>query len=207
MTTINSIFLEFKSHLKRNLAVLIWVAIFCLIGLIVGLILLFGDKSYLSLLTTKNQNLLGYISGSTSIFANFFSRIAICIFALMIIWLFCLNYFSSFFAYIYFAYQSAICTIVCGTLISYQGFAAVINSILIIIPSNIVLLSILAIVFSSFKERAKNAYVYKQSFAFSFKQSNFTLFLALGLLAILALNIVFGLVFPLILKGIYLIYY
>lgn len=196
-----------KDHLKQKAYVLIWVGVFCVIGIIIGVILLFGEKSYTSLLTTKNQNMLGYISGSVSIFSLFGNRLATCMLALIIVFVFSLNYFTSFFCYIYFAYQSAVCTLVCGTLIAYQGFSAILNTVLITIPSNVILLAILAFAFSVFSSRAKVQYKYKQPFWSSFSYNNYAYFLILSVLALVVLNIITGLVVPLIIKGIYQIYY
>lgn len=204
---INKYLYNISGHLKKNYAVLIWVAIFCVVGIIVGLVLVFGEKSYLSLLTTKNQNMLGYISGSASVFKLFWSRLLSSLFAMLIIFVFSLNYYSGFICFLYFAYQSAVCTLLCGTLISYQGFSAVLNTIFLIVPSNLILFAVLAFAFSIFFSRARQQNKYKQNFANSFSQNNFWQLTVVALLAIIALNIAIGLLVPLIIKGIYLIYY
>ena len=204
---INQYAYNLTSHLKKNYAVLIWVAVFCVVGIVIGLALVFGPKSYLNLLTAKNQNMLGYISGSASVFKLFWSRLFSSLFAMLIIFVFSLNYYTSFFSFFYFSYQSAVCTLVCGTLIGYQGFSAVLNTILLIVPSNLILLSLLALVFSVFFNRAKRQIKYKQGFANSFSQSNFWQLSLICVLAVIALNILISLVVPLLLKGIYLIYY
>lgn len=202
----NSIY-TISDHLKHNISTFVWVGIFCVVGIVVGIVLLFGEKSYISLLTSKNQNMLGYISGTASIFSIFGSRLATSMLALIVVFAFCLNYFTSYFCYFYFAYQSAICTLVCGTLISYQGLSAILNTILLIIPSNIILLIILAFSFSVFAGRARVQYKYKQQFWSSFSNNNFIQFLLLSIVAIITLNIITGLIIPLIIKGIFQIYY
>lgn len=198
---------KLTSHLRQNIATLIWVAIFCVIGIVIGIALLFGEKSYLSLLTTGNQNMLGYISGSASVFAIFWKRLFRCLSACCILFIFCLNYYTSFFGYLYLAYQSAVCTIMCGTLIQYQGFSAILNTILLIAPSNLILLFILAVSFSVFIQRARTQNKYKQTFANSFSGSNFKLLSVVCLIFILAINVLASLIVPLIIKGISLIYY
>lgn len=195
------------NHLKQNYSILIWVAVFCVIGIIIGIILVFGEKSYLNLLTTKNQNMLGYISGSASVFKYFWTRLFLGIFALMLLFIFCLNYYSSFLGYLYFAYQTAVCTVACGTLISYQGFSAVLNTIFLIVPSNLILLAILAFCFSVFVSRAKCQLKFKQSFVNSFTLNNFWFLFIVCLILIVALNIIVSLCIPLIIRGIYIIYY
>lgn len=196
-----------REHLKRNISLFVCVGICCVVGIIIGIVLLFSEKSYISLLTSKNQNMLEYISGSASTFSIFGNRLAMSMLALIIIFAFCLNYFTNFFCYFYFAYQCAICTLVCGTLISYQGLSAILNTILLIVPSNVILLIILAFAFSVFENRARAQYKYKQPFWESFSHNNFVTFSVLLILAVVALNIITGLIIPLIIKGIFQIYY
>ncbi len=194
-------------HIKQNTNILVWVGIFCALGIVLGIILLFGEKSYLSLLTNQNQTLMGYITGSVSTFGLLWNRLSTNLLALIIIFAFCLNYFTSYFCYLYFAYQCAVCTLICGTLISYQGLSAIINIIFLIIPSNIILLCILAFAFSVFASRAKRQYKFKQPFWNSFSYDNFALYSTLSLSLIIVLNIITGLIIPLIIKGIFQIYY
>lgn len=196
-----------KEHLKQNIPLFVSVGIFCVVGIAIGIFLLFSEKSYISLLTTKNQNMLDYISGSASIFGIFGSRLATNMLALIIVFSFCLNYFTSFFCYFYFAYQCAICTLMCGTLISYYGLSAILNTILLIVPSNIILLGVLAFAFSVFANRAKMQYKYKLQFWSSFADNNFATFSVLSILLLVSLNIITGLIVPLIIKGIFQIYY
>ena len=205
--TISNYFYNFFNHIKKNKATIIWAAIFCLIGIVFGIALLFGEKSYLNLLSTKNQNMLGYITGSVSVFQLFWRRLFSGIFAYIIIFTCCLNFYSSFICFLYFAYQSAVCTLMCGTLISYQGFSAILNTIFLIVPSNLLLFSVLIIAFSVFFSRAKNQIKHKQNFVNSFGLDNFWQHSLLPLVALIALNIIVSLIVPLIIKGICLIYY
>lgn len=198
---------KLTDHLRGNIATLVRVAIFCVVGIVIGIVLLFGEKSYLALLTTGNQNMLGYISGSASVFAIFWKKLFKCLFANGILFIFCLNYYTSFLGYIYLGYQSAVCTILCGTLIKYQGFSAILNTILLIVPSNLILIFILAVSFSVFVQRARTQNKYKQTFVNSFLTGNFNLVSITCIFAILILNIATSLLVPLLIKGISLIYY
>lgn len=205
--TINYVFSRFFEQISKNKQVLIWAAISCIIGVSFGIILLYGEKSYLGLISTSNQNMLGYISGKAEIFKLFFSRLSIGMFSCLVLFLVCLHHYSSFLGFLYLAYQSAICTIACGTLISYQGLSAIINSIFLIIPSNIILLSLLAIYFSILYDRAKLQYKYSYTFQHSFHSQNNLQNILVCIALIFLLYVVVGIVIPLVIKGIYLIYY
>lgn len=205
--SINNYLFAFGNNLKKSTAILITISILYVVGIVIGIILLYGEKSYLNLLTTKNQTLLGYISGSTSVFKLFFPRLFSCLFSAVIIFACCLSVYSSFIGLIYLTYQATITTIVSGTLIAYQGFSGIINTIFLIAPSNIILLAILAIIYSISYQRAKFANKYKLAFASSFSQSEYWSNLIICLILILILNILFSLILPTVIRGIYLIYY
>ena len=194
-------------HIKKHYGILIVVGIFCIVGIVIGIALIFGEKSYLNLLTTKNQNMLGYISGNISIFKLFFNKLFLSLSSITILFCFCLNYYSSFLSLIYFAFQSAICTLMCGTLIKYQGFAAIINTVLLIIPTNIILLGILAVAFSVFFVRAKAQNKYKTKLSNSFGYNNFSMLSIMCIIGVILLNILVSLIVPLILRGVCLVYY
>jgi len=204
---INSYFFSFTNHLKKSTPILILVTCLYVLGIILGIVLLFGEKSYLSLLTNKNQTLLGYISGNVSVFKLFFPRLFSCLFSVAIISACCLTVYTSFIGIIYLVYQAAITTIVCGTLIHLQGFSGVLNTLFLILPSNLILLSILAVVFSIGYERSRQAKKYNLAFSNSFQHCNYWSNLIICLIAILALNILFSIILPIIIRGIYLIYY
>ncbi len=194
-------------HIRSNTFVFILSAICLIIGIIVGVILICGEKSYLGLLSTNNQTLFGYITGSANSFSLFYKRLFLGLLAILILFVCCLHYFSCFLAFAYMAYQSALCTLTIGSIVSLYGLSGIFNCIFLLVPANLVLFTLFIMFISVFYSRAKMQYKYKQNFIDSFKQSQFNIKLCLLLGVFLVVNIVLGLILPLIIKAIFIVIY
>lgn len=194
-------------HLKQNTYVYVLAGVSCLIGIIIGIILLFGQKSYLGLLTSGNQSLIKYMSGTADTFSLFYNRLFSGLLAVLILFLCTLTYYTIFLSYAYLTYQSALCTITFGTIISMYGFSGILNVVLLLLPCNLILFACYSVILSLFTSRAKRQHKYHQKFTDSFKGNNFVNLLTIFLVTFLLVNIVLGLIVPLIIKAIFVIIY
>lgn len=203
----NSLNYIITDHIASSKGIIFFAILASLIGFCIGIVLVLGEKSYLGLLTSGDQNLLKYISGSASITGLMWQRLLSMLLCVLILFLCCLHYYSHFFAYCYITYQSALTTIMCGTVISYYGFSGIMNFIFLLLPANLVLLAFYILTFSVFARRARLQYKHKTGFISSFMQDDFFTKVLLLSLCFAAICIVFNLIIPLIIKAVYFIVY
>ncbi len=194
-------------HLNSSKGCFVIAGISCIIGIVIGIILAFGTRSYFNLLTNNNQTIIKYIAGSASLTELFWSRLFSTMLAIIILFICSLHYYSSFLGYCYLTYQSALLAIISKTIISFYGFSGVINFIFLLLPTNLVLLTLYILLFSIFVRRAKLTYRYKTNFCSSFLSDNFLLKSAVMLVIFIAVQIVFNLLLPLVIRAVYLINY
>ena len=90
-----------KQHLRDNVKAYILILFSVIIGIIVGIYLGVTGYKYTSLLTTGDKLMFDYITGTASYMSIFYSRISVCIISIIIIFVFNLTYYLSFFNYLY----------------------------------------------------------------------------------------------------------
>jgi len=195
-----------KEKLLKNLSTIILAVLFVLVGIVLGIILSVGGNTILKVLSSQDQTMSYYVYGSADISAIFFNRLFIYIFALMVIFVFCLHYYSSFLSLIYITYQSMIFAIGVSSLIDYHGVIGILLSIFFAVPINLLLLLLLVIEYVICLERAKTCQKYKLKFAHSFA-NNFWLDMLSILIIALIILVVANLIYPLVFRGILIINY
>ena len=203
----NSLGYVITDHISSSKTIIFFACLASIIGVATGIVLVLGEKSYLGLLTSGDQNLLKYISGSASITSLMWHRMLSMLLCVLILFLCCLHYYSHFFAYFYLTYQSALTSIMCGTVISYYGFSGIINFIFLLLPANLVLICFYILTFSVFARRAKLQYRHKLGFGSSFTQEDFFTKLLLLTLCFAVICVVFNFIIPLIIKAVYFVVY
>lgn len=203
---INEYKYQLTNHFKQNLIYIVLGIIFLIVGIVVGIILSNSEKSYLGLLGEFDKNSLNYISGASNIMSIFWHHFFVGLSALVIIFIFCLNYFSSYLSLIYIAYQSCVATLAILSSISLYGFSSIITCALYQIPVNLILFAIVIVFYSVCASRSKTSKKENVKFAKSFQNSSVVLMLSC-LIVFVVFMILFNIIFPIVFRGIYIINY
>lgn len=205
----NGLFIKEKlqGHFKEN-AISYYISGFVvLIGIIIGVYLVFTGYSYTSLLSASDKNIIEYIKGTASYSDIFYFRMMnICV-SFVILIIFNLSVYTSFLGYIYLGYQVVLTTLMCSALITLYGLAGVLNVCLFTIPINLIYIFIMVFVIAISVGRARYQKKYRVGFWDSFKESEYFKFLILAIVFAFLLCVVFCFVFPLFLKSFVMINY
>ena len=206
----NNIFQEFKyticSHTKNNLQYIILGILAVVIGVVFGFALSGGDKSYYGILGKVNKNFLSYISGTANTIEIFWHHFLLGLYAFAIIFLFCLNYYSSFLSLAYICYQSCVFILATTSLTSLYGFSAILSSILYLVPINMVSILIIVFYYSICASRSKLTIKKRTDFSSSFS-TGFWLLVSTCIVTYFVFLLAIDFILPILFRGIYIINY
>ena len=186
-----------KQHLRDNVKAYILILFSVIIGIIVGIYLGVTGYKYTSLLTTGDKLMFDYITGTASYMSIFYSRISVCIISIIIIFVFNLTYYLSFFNYLYIGYQTALLVLSSIGIISLKGLAGIIN----------VVLFILSLMMGVSIERAREQFKFKSSFYDSFYNTNYLKKISMCACCLFVVCLFSSLILPLIFKSFIIILY
>lgn len=195
-----------SNYIKENKNLFIVVAIFCAIGVAIGMLVFFSGNSFLTILTSKHQNLISYITGSAKLSKLFWSNLFLGLICITFLFVFTLHYNMRFLAYAYLSYQSGVFILASLTIISYYKIYGILNFIFLMLPINIIMLAIYIFILSIFINRAKQQFKYKQQFMNTFNQG-FFIKVGIAIAALVIVNITANYIIPLIIRGVYIINY
>ncbi len=188
---------DLKYYFKKNRKVYLLLLFFFFVGLFIGVLISISSDSHLSLLTTKDKVFFDYVNGkvdfskeSMKLMLNFF------VFQL-IIFLLNLNFYSGLLSYVLVAYQTTLMYLSMVAIVSQFGFSGVIKILILILPTNLILIAS-GILFSGFcMTRSYEAWVNKK-FSLGFDKKSFwsviLFFVLFGILFSYAINLLFMLV-------------
>ena len=203
---INYYFTKIKESLSKNTGRIILATAFVVLGIVLGIVLSLGEFAFTKVLYDNTETFSHYVSGTANIAEIFFSRFAILIFAFLLIFVFCLNYYTSFLGLIYISYQSMILILAIFSLCEYHGVAGILLTIFFALPVNLVVMFVLAIEYAICTTRAKNCHVFKTKFSSSF-DGDFWFNMGALLILFFAIQIIANFIFPLVFRGIFMIDY
>lgn len=153
---------DIKYHFKQNRSAYISFLVCFLVGLIIGIIVLFTTESYVNLLTSENKILFTYINGTANSIEIFSEKLLIFLLPVLLIFLLGLYYYTSLLSFVFVIYQSALLVMSCGSLIRVYGLSGLLNVLLVTIPIN--LLYFVALIFFAVTciSRSKQALISKR---------------------------------------------
>ena len=194
-------------HLKKSRIIFVLLAISILIGIVVGVVLVLSDVSFVGVLDFGNKNIFAYINGTASSLNIFFSKTIEACLSFLLIYLFCLSLSSSVLAFVFIGYQSMLLVITSSTLISLYGFAGILNVALLLVPINICLLLVFCLAISVGVIRAFESKKYREPFGYSFKLNKFYPKFFICFVLIIALCAIYAFGLALVLKSFLLYLY
>ena len=205
----NSFFIKDKisEHFKKNTINYVLSFLSIVVGVAIGVFLIFNNSKYTSLLTAADKNMFDIINGTIScaeIFSTSFLDIMLC---LVIILVFSLNIYSSFLNYIFICYQTVLFVLSSAAIITLYGFTGVVNVIFFVIPINILNLLIVTIFSVCGIERARQKKVFGLGFLESFREDGYFVKLIICVLLSLAVCILHSFIIPTIIKSFVVINY
>ena len=190
-----------SDHFRTCVVNYFFVALFALIGIGIGIYISVTGYRYTALLTVGDKNLFAYITGTASYLSIFSSRIFDAILCVLIVFLLSLNRYIAFFGYIFLGYQMSLVVLTSAAVITLYGIGGVINTILFIVPINLVNFVALSFILCVGLERAKLQSVYGLRFGDSLKESSYFLKFFIGLLVLLLTCIISSFILPLVIKS------
>ncbi|MBQ8468769.1 MAG: hypothetical protein IJ542_03320 [Clostridia bacterium] len=192
--------------LKEHKREIVLCLISMLIGIVVGVIISFGDVNLYKLLTTGNENLYAFISGTAELNVIFWQRLFVGLFGAALIIIFSLSFYSSFLGFAYLSYQTAVFVLAIVAIIEYYSLGEIIFCVVMLIPTNLLLLSCLGLLQANCHKRAKDVHHFQMQFTKSFTKE-FWISTAILVIFYLLVQILINLFVPMILRAIYVINY
>ncbi|MBQ7579242.1 MAG: hypothetical protein IJT25_01780 [Clostridia bacterium] len=178
-----------------------------IIGIVLGIFTIKSDISFSSMLSFSDKNLFAYINGTSNNMAIFFSKLIESVISFLLIYIFCLSAISSVLCFIFIGYQTFLLVLTIYSIISIYGFAGVLNSLLLILPINILLLLVFSLAISVGIARIVEAKKFHEPLSLSFKLNKFYIKYAICFLCMLILCIIYSFVLPLLVKSFLLYLY
>ena len=149
----NDLYFSFFYSIKTKKTLYIIFLLSVIIGLVIGIILSFSYDDIDFVLDLSNKNYKDFLNGTaelSTIFVNNFKWVVV---ANLISILLSISFITYFLGLCYIGYQSAILVMTIASIISNFRFAGIINSLLFILPFNLIIilcLGFLLTLFSSF---------------------------------------------------------
>ena len=179
--------------------------LFVILGLVVGCFIAGSSEQYINLITSKNKVLYSYINGTADYFKIFWNKFSAFILPLVLIVGLGLHFYSTFFIYLFLAYQSSLFILSCTALIKIYGISGFLNVLLFVVPINLVymlaLICVSAICISRSLEALKN-----KQFLYGYNQSYFSK-ITLVILFIFVLTLTLSLIMSVFLKNANFLFY
>jgi len=189
---------KLKGHIKSNQKMYLIVSMLILMGIILGIYLVLSgfidDIIYTSTDLDLSEIVLGERSNLSLFFLNFKSLIIPC----LVIFLLYTNRYTGFLAYFYMGYQGILLGASVTSVIGEAGIAGALNSLLIILPINLLNFFIMTSFLVVCYKRLMIAKIQRLSFMYSIR-----LFIGsfLGcLLGAIFASFVYGFIYPILLK-------
>lgn len=197
----------FKSHFKENSFRYVLIIVSCAVGVCLGIYFAVSGFSYVSLLTSGDKNMFGYISGTAEYGSIFWSRF-LSLF-LCVVLIFCFNIIreTAFLNYFYLAYQMCLIVLSASAIITVYGLYGIINVILFVVPINLVNFCLLSYLSVLSMDRAYFWKSFRTTFVSSFKEVSYVKKFLITLSLLFVFCIVYSFVFPLILKSFVVVNY
>lgn len=187
-----------RGYIKANKRQYLIVAVLIIVGMILGVYLNLGGFIDDIVFTATDLNLAEIIVGEVKGFTLFFKNLWALVLPACLIFLMFTNKYTKFLSYVYMAYQGLLLGASITTIISEGGIAGVLNSLIIILPINLmnlfVLMSVLVVSERCQSLRRSN----HLKFSYSIKIF-FTKFMVC-LMGALFSSFVYGFIYPLLLK-------
>ena len=187
-----------RTYIKANRREFLFVSVLVVVGMILGVYLNLGGFIDDIIFSATDLNLAEIIVGEVSGFTLFFKNLWALVLPACLIFLMFTNSYTKFLAYVYMGYQGLLLGASVTSVISESGIAGVLNSLIIILPINImnlfVLMSVLVVSLRCQLMRRAN----HLKFTYSIKIF-FTKFM-LCLVGAIFSSFVYGFIYPLLLK-------
>lgn len=191
---------DIKCHLKRNGNFYIGFLLSFVIGIIISIVIIFTNESFINILTASDKVLYYLINGQAKVGTLFWRNLIDFLLPMLLIFLLNLNFYSGLVSFILIGYQSALLVMCLAALVYVYGISGAINSILLLVPINLLYIGAL-IVFSVFcLERSYLSKRYKY-FAYDLNSKLFWLKVVVITAVVFAINIAATVIFPLFLKN------
>ncbi len=196
---------DLKIHLKNNFWVYFLIAFIMIVGVIFGFILAFSGNDYVDLLSSTDKNLFEYINGSAELSSIFFSRLLSLLLFMFIIFVTSLSVYTTTISIIIMGYQCLLLVLSCFAVIDLYGISGVINSLLLIIPINLINLLVMAFFCGTCVSRVMVAHKFKMKFGDSCKYINFYSPVVFSIIVTFVICLISSVILPLIIKSFILV--
>lgn len=197
----------FKSHFKENSFRYVLIIVSCAVGICLGIYFAVSGFSYVSLLTSGDKNMFGYISGTAEYGSIFWSRFLSLFLCVVLIFCFNIVRETAFLNYFYLAYQMCLIVLSASAIITVYGLYGIINVILFVIPINLVNFCLISYLSVLSMDRAYFWKSFRTTFVSSFKEVSYVKKFLITLSLLFVFCIVYSFVFPLILKSFVVVNY
>lgn len=159
---INFSMYDIEYFFKKNRRIFIFLLLFFLLGIVVGIIITITSDSYLSLLVSADKNYFDYVNGKVNFSKQTIKLISAPLLMNIITFLLCLNFYTGLVSFVLVSYQSSLAFLSLTAVISEYGFRGVLMSLFMILPINLIALCTCMLmvcvcfsrVYLSFKERS-----------------------------------------------------
>lgn len=187
-----------KSHLLANKRLYLVSALIVLMGIVLGIYLVNGEYIDDVIYTTTDLDLSEVVLGEVGGFKLFFLNLKALIIPFIIIFILHTNKYTSFLSYFYLGYQGLLLGASISAVIGETGIAGGLNTLLIILPINLMNLYVIIAFLVVCYKRLTIARLQRLSFLYSTKLVSSQI---LGcLLGAIFASCVYGFVYPLLLK-------
>ena len=193
-----------KQFIVSNKGLFLLSLCFILLGMVVGVLICVKEQGSI-IFASETVSLEDIIVGDYSAGELFFSCFKKILISSIILFVFSLTKITSIFNYIYLAYQGMLVSMTATNLIFTNSIAGLLNVLLFTAPVNLINMLIIAYASSLFVKRREYQRVYKKPFIASFGVYSSQL---VGLVVgIIVVSLIYGVVYPLLLKSIVVISY
>lgn len=196
---------EIKSFVKANKLLFLVTIIFLALGIGIGVIIMLGEDASYDIFAKESIGLGEIISGEYSSFSLALSCFFKCVLSCLIMLLFGLTKYTIYLNYVYIGYQGLLLGASCTSVVALNGVTGALNVFIFTLPVN--LLNLIAICLMQVVLSLRLAYAKKfragkaKSFAVFGKR-----FLLVVILALIS-AVIYGFVYPLLLRSIVVINY
>lgn len=201
----SDLYSSFYDDIKSKKSIYIFSLLSIILGIVIGLILSFSYNDIDYVLNLSNKNYNDYLNGTAELSLLFVNNFKWIIIGNLICMLLSICLFTYFLGLIYIAYQSSVLVMTIFSVISNFKFSGILNSILFILPFNLViiicLLLNLTLLYSFFRDNRKN----KLSL-FNIQNDKFIFFKLIIVLLIEALTcLILSFIVPIMLKSLIIV--
>ena len=198
---------DFVKLVENNKSIFVSGIVSIILGIVVGVACFNTNVNFYGILSASDYQIIRFIDGNVSSFDIFFNKVLEMFVLFAIITIFSLTIYTQLLNMLFLMYQTMVLTIIISVIAKVYGIAGILNIIFIILPTNMLWLSFILLLYLVLESRAREAHKYNQSFKMSVKESNVIKHIMLSLGCGCLICFVYSFIFPLILKCFSLIYY